>query len=105
VIDYLAGLRFEPDDLAYLAGLRGNDGRPLFDPPFLDYLGAMRFSCDLDAVPEGAAVFPHEPLVRVTGPILQAQIIETPLLNLINFQTLIATKAARVCLATRGEPV
>ena len=104
-IDYLAGLRFEGDDLAYLAGLRGNDDRPLFDPAFLDYLAAMRFSCDVDAIPEGTAVFPHEPLVRVTGPILQAQIIETPLLNLVNFQTLIATKAARVCLATRGEPV
>ena len=104
-IDYLAGLRFESDDLTYLGGLRGNDDRPLFDPAFLDYLAKMRFSCDVDAIPEGTAVFPHEPLVRVTGPILQAQIIETPLLNLVNFQTLIATKAARVCLATRGEPV
>src|SRR5688500_12488064 len=65
----------------------------------------MRFTCDVDAIPEGTVVFPHEPLVRVRGPILQAQIIETPLLNLINFQTLIATKSARVCLAARGEPV
>jgi nicotinate phosphoribosyltransferase len=72
---------------------------------FLDYLRDMRFSCDIDAVPEGTPVFPHEPLVRVRGPIIQAQILETPLLNLINFQTLIATKAARVCQATRGDPV
>jgi nicotinate phosphoribosyltransferase len=105
VIDYLTGLRFEADDLAYLAGLRGNDDRPLFEAGFLDHLAALRFSCDVDAIPEGTVVFPHEPLVRVTGPILQAQIVETALLNLVNFQTLVATKAARVCQATRGDPV
>ena len=104
-IDYLQSLRFDESDLSYLATLTGNDGRPLFEPPFLDYLRGMRFTCDVDAIPEGTVVFPHEPLVRVKGPILQAQIIETPLLNLVNFQTLIATKAARVCLATKGEPV
>jgi nicotinate phosphoribosyltransferase len=104
-IEYLSGLRFGPDDLVYLAALRGNDEGPLFEPAFLDYLAGLRFSCDVDAIPEGTVVFPHEPLVRVTGPILQAQIIETPLLNLVNFQTLIATKAARVKLATRGDPV
>src|SRR5215213_2354655 len=105
VIDYLRALRFDESDVGYLATLKGNDGRPLFDRKFLDYLRDMRFTCDIDAIPEGTAVFPHEPLVRVKGPILQAQIIETPLLNLVNFQTLIATKAARVCLAARGEPV
>ena len=104
-IDFLSELRFEAEDLSYLASLRGNDGGALFDRAFLDYLRDLRFTCDVDAIPEGTAVFPHEPLVRVTGPILQAQIIETPLLNLVNFQTLVATKAARVCLATRGEPV
>jgi nicotinate phosphoribosyltransferase len=104
-IEYLAGLRFDPEDLSYLATLHGNDSRSLFDGAFLDYLANMRFSCDVDAVPEGTVVFPHEPLVRVTGPILQAQIIETALLNLVNFQSLIATKAARVCQAARGEPV
>jgi nicotinate phosphoribosyltransferase len=65
----------------------------------------MEFACDIDAIPEGTIVFPHEPLLRVRGPILQAQIIETPLLNILNFQSLIATKAARVAHAARGEPV
>src|SRR3954470_12705064 len=104
-IDYLSSARFTDDDCAYLMTLTGNDGQSLFEPAFCDYLGKMRFECDVDAIPEGTAVFPYEPLVRVKGPILQAQIIETPLLNLVNFQTLIATKAARVCLAARGEPV
>ena len=83
--------------------LTGNDGKPLFDRGFLDYLATMQFACDVDAVPEGTVVFPHEPLVRVRGPILQCQILETPLLNLVNFQTLIATKAARVCSAAQGR--
>jgi nicotinate phosphoribosyltransferase len=105
VIDYLSSFRFSDDDLAYLGSLAGNDGTPLFDARFLDYLRRMAFACDIDAIPEGTVVFPHEPLVRVRGPILQAQIIETPLLNMLNFQTLIATKAARVVQAARGEPV
>lgn len=104
-IDYLRHLRFTPEDLAYLATLTGQDDRPLFEPDFLDHLGQLRFACDVAAVPEGTVVFPHEPLLRIRGPILQAQICETALLNLLNFQTLIATKAARVCLAARGEPV
>jgi nicotinate phosphoribosyltransferase len=89
----------------YLATLKGNDEKPLFDGAFLDYLATLALSCDIDAIPEGTAVFPQEPLVRVTGPILQCQLLETPLLNLINFQTLVATKAARVCLAAAGDPV
>jgi nicotinate phosphoribosyltransferase len=104
-IDFLRDFRFDDSDLAYLATLTGNDGRPLFEPAFLDYLRRLRLSCDLDAMPEGTVVFPHEPLVRVQGPIIEAQILETPLLNMINFQTLIATKAARVCAAAGGDPV
>jgi nicotinate phosphoribosyltransferase len=104
-IDYLRGLRFEESDLAYLATLLGNDQQPLLEPGFLDYLRQLRFTCDVDALPEGTVVFPQEPLLRVQGSILQAQIVETALLNFLNFESLIATKAARVCLAAQGEPV
>jgi nicotinate phosphoribosyltransferase len=104
-IDILEHLRFTEDDVAYLAGLLGSDGTSLFEPAFLEFLRRMEFACDVDAIPEGTVVFPQEPLVRVKGPIYQAQLIETLLLNQINFATLIATKSARACLAARGEPV
>jgi nicotinate phosphoribosyltransferase len=105
VVDYLSGIRFSEEDVAYLATLMGNDEKPLFVPEFLDWLRDFRFTCDVDAVAEGTVVFPREPLVRVTGPIIQCQIVETALLNIVNFQTLIATKAARVCSAAQGDPV
>jgi nicotinate phosphoribosyltransferase len=104
-VEYVESLRFRDDDLDYLAGLEGNDGRPLFEAGFLDHLRTLSFCCDLDAVPEGTVVFGQEPLVRVTGPLLVAQLLETPLLNLINFQTLIATKAARLRLAAGDDPI
>jgi nicotinate phosphoribosyltransferase len=102
---YLKRFSFTPDDLAYLATLRDNEGKPLFPDGFLAYLRDMRFTCTVDAVPEGSLVFPHEPIVRVRGPILQAQLVETPLLTLVNFQTLVATKAARIVQAAKGESV
>src|SRR5262245_12046895 len=102
---FLRRLAFTPDDLAYLASLRDAERQPLFPPGFLDYLRELRFTCSVDAVPEGSLVFPHEPVVRVQGPIAQAQLVETALLTLVNFQTLIATKAARLCQAARGAPV
>jgi nicotinate phosphoribosyltransferase len=104
-VEFLHRLRYTPDDLAYLATLTGNDGAALFPTGFLDWLGAQRFACSVDAVREGTVVFAHEPLIRVRGPIGHAQLVETPLLDLINFQSLIATKAARVCQAARGAPV
>jgi nicotinate phosphoribosyltransferase len=104
-IDYLENFAFDDSDLEYLASVQGNDGQPLFEPGFLEYLKEMPFVCDIDAMPEGTVAFPYEPLVRVQGPIIPCQLIETALLNIINFQTLIATKAARVCLAAQGEPV
>jgi nicotinate phosphoribosyltransferase len=105
LVDYLRTFRFTGDDIAYLATLTGNDGRPLLAREFLDYLAELELSIDVDAVPEGTVVFPHEPLVRVVGPLLQCQILETAILNIVNFQSLIATKAARICGATQGESV
>ena len=105
VTDFLDGLCFEDSDIEYLSQLVGNDGKVLFEKGFLDYLRTMKFELDIDAIPEGTVVFPHQPLIRVKGPLLQCQLIETPLLNMINFQTLIATKAARIVRATRGEAV
>lgn len=105
VVEYLRDFAFSEPELAYLGGLTGNDQRPLFEPAFLDYLRTLRWTGTVDAVPEGTVVFPHEPLLRVQGPLILCQLIETALLNLINFQTLIATKAARVCLAAQGDSV
>jgi nicotinate phosphoribosyltransferase len=104
-VDYLTSYRFGEKDVAYLATLTGNDGQPLFQPSLLRELASMRLACDVDAVPEGTVVFPYEPLVRVRGPLMQAQLVETALLNFVNFETLIATKAARVTLAARGDEV
>jgi nicotinate phosphoribosyltransferase len=105
VVEFLRDLRFEAHDTAFLKGVKGNDGRAIFDSAFLDYLGDLSLKVTIDAMPEGTVVFPHEPLLRVTGPLLHCQLLESALLNLVNFPTLIATKAARVCLAARGEPV
>lgn len=105
VIDLVEDFKFMEDDIKYLAGLKGNDGNSLFEPAFLDYLKTLQLDLEIDAVEEGTVVFPQEPLLRVQGPIIQCQLIETPLLNIINFQSLIATKAARVCQAAKGEPV
>lgn len=104
-VEWLKGFRFEADDLAYLATLRDAENAPLFHPSFLGYLAKLRLTVSIDAIPEGTVVFPHQPLLRITGPILQCQLLETALLNIINFQTLIATKAARVCQSAQGEPV
>lgn len=105
VIDYLENFRFDPSDLQYLESLQGDDGHRLFNSEFLDYLSNLKFSCDIDAMPEGTVVFQYEPLIRVRGPLVQCQILESPLLNLVNFPTLIATKAARMCIASKGEPI
>lgn len=105
VIDFLQNWQFSDEDLAYLQTLRAPNGEPLFAQAFLEYLKTLRFTCDLDAILEGTVVFPHEPLIRVSGPLLQGQLIESALLNIVNFQTLIATKAARVCQVAGADPV
>ena len=99
VIDYIKNLHFDTDDIDYLrsTGLFGED--------FLDYLHSFRFSGDIYAIPEGTVVFPREPLVKVIAPIMEAQLIETALLNIINHQSLIASKASRVVYAAKGDGV
>lgn len=104
-IEYIEKLRFEASDLEYLEKLTSPNGEPLFEKGFLDYLSNFSFNCDLYAMLEGTPVFPYEPLLFVRGPILEAQILESSLLNIINFQTLIATKASRICEAAEGDEV
>jgi nicotinate phosphoribosyltransferase len=105
VIEYIEAFHFQADDIEYLASLTGNDGERIFEEAFLAYLAELRLAVTVYGVPEGTVVFPHEPLLRVQGPILHCQLLETALLNMVNFDTLIATKAARVCLAAQGDPV
>jgi nicotinate phosphoribosyltransferase len=102
---FLEGFRFTAEDLAYLATLKSGRGEPLFQDAFLQYLGEMKLDLKVDAIAEGTVVFPHQPLLRVEGPLVQAQLVETALLNLINFQTLIATKSARICEIAGNDPV
>ncbi len=104
-VAWLENFRFNEPDLAFLSAMRTATGGPLFEKAFIDFLRESRFECDVDALPEGSIAFPNEPIVRVRGPIWQGQWIETILLNLINFQSLIATKAARIVGAARGAEV
>jgi nicotinate phosphoribosyltransferase len=105
VIEYLENFAFDKSDIEYLAETRDRAGKPLLEKEFLTYLGGMELRCDIDAVPEGTVVFPQEPMLRIRGPLVQCQLLETVLLNILNFQSLIATKAARVALAAEGSPV
>lgn len=105
VADMIDSFSFSEDDVSYLASLPAPGGGPLFKKEFLDYLADFKLDVDIDAVPEGTVVFANEPLVRVIGPIMHCQLLETALLNCVNFQTLIATKAARVCHAAGDAPV
>ncbi len=99
VIRYIKNLSFTEEDLAFLRS------KNMFDERFLEYLRNFRFSCDVWAVPEGTPVFPHEPIVTVRGPAIQAQFVETMILVLINHQSLIATKSSRIVRAAQGRPV
>ncbi len=99
LIEYLENLRFTADDIAYLRSTKQ------FSEKFLDYLTHFKFACDVWAIPEGYPVFPNEPLVTVRGPAIQAQLLETMVLVTINHQTLIATKASRICRVAGGRPV
>ncbi|MGI6056392.1 MAG: nicotinate phosphoribosyltransferase [Bilifractor sp.] len=99
VIDYIRNLHFSPEDIEYLRGLG------LFEDDFLEYLRGFHFTGDIYAIPEGTVVFPREPLVKVVAPLMEAQFIEPALLNIINHQSLIATKASRVVDAAKGDGI
>jgi nicotinate phosphoribosyltransferase len=105
VIHFLEKFKLDSSDLNYLAQLIGPDGHPYFKEEFISYLAKLKFTGNIDAVPEGTIIFPYEPLVRIQGPLIECQLLESPLLNLINFPTLVATKAARICLAAKGDSV
>ncbi len=105
ILEACTGFRFTEGDLTYLATLKDAAGGRLLPDDFLDYLSDLTLTCDLDAMPEGTLTFPLEPVLRVEGPLLQAQLLETLLLNLTNFPTLIATKAARLRLAAGKDQV
>lgn len=104
-VAFIEAWNFSPEDIAYLATLKNAQNKQLFTAEFLTYLSNLKFTCDIDAIPEGTIVFAHTPLVRVQGPILQCQLIESAILNMINFQSLIATKSARVCHAAGKDEV
>ncbi len=99
MIEYLKDLKFTEEDLAYLVS------QDVFNEPFIEFLRQFKFTCDVWAIPEGTPIFPNEPIVKVRGPIIQAQMIETMLLVTINHQCLIATKTARIVRAAKGRPV
>ncbi len=99
VVEYIKNLKFSDDDLNYLKSLN------MFDDDFIEYLANFKFSGDIYAIPEGSVIFPREPIVKIIAPIIEAQLIETALLNIINHQSLIATKASRVCYAAQGDGV
>ena len=98
-IEYIRSIRFTEDDIAYLRSLH------LFDEDFLEYLKGFRFTGDVYAVPEGTLVFPEEPIITVKAPVLEAQFVETALLNIVNHQTLIASKSAKIAYAAQGDSV
>ena len=99
IIEYICDLHFSPDDVDYLRSLN------IFDEDFLEYLRGFHFTGDIYAIPEGTVVFPREPLLKVVAPVMEAQLVETAILNIINHQSLIATKAARVVFAARGDGI
>ena len=99
VIDYIKNLHFSKQDIDYLSSLG------IFDSDFLDYLDTFQFTGDIYAIPEGTVIFPREPLIKVIAPIMEAQLVETAILTILNHQCLIATKASRVCYAAKGDGI
>ena len=105
IADLVENFVYDDESIEYLASVTAPGGGPMFKPGFLDYLRNFRMRVSVWAIPEGELVFAREPMVRVQGPLIDCQLIETALLNLVNFQTLVATKTARVVYAAQGHPV
>ena len=105
IVELVENFVFTDEDIDYLSFLTAPGGGPMFKPAFLEFLRGHKLDLTIDAAPEGEVVFPREPMVRVMGPIIDCQLIETALLNLVNFQTLVATKTARVVKSAEGHPV
>lgn len=105
VIDLVENFQFHEEDLEWLKNLNGVDDKPLFDGEFLDYLGNLKLDVEILSVDEGTVVFPNAPIIRVKGPVIACQLLETPLLNIVNFDTLVTTKASRICTAAKSSPV
>ena len=105
IADLVENFVYDEDSIEYLASIQAPGGGPMFKPGFLDYLRDFRMRVSVWAIPEGELAFAREPMVRVQGPLVDCQLIETALLNLVNFQTLVATKTARVVYAAEGHPV
>jgi nicotinate phosphoribosyltransferase len=106
VAEFIERASFDEADLAYLGSLNTERDQPLFDAEFLEVLARVQFSVDIDAMPEGSCHFPGEPVLRLEGTLLEAQLLETVILNLLNYQSMVATRAARIChLVVPGEGV
>ena len=105
IIDLLESFKFSKSDLDYLLTLKTDKGTNLFSKEFIYFLSKVKFECDIEAVEEGRVVFANEPIIRVNGPIYQCQLIESAILNIFNFNSLIATKAARINHVSNGDPI
>lgn len=103
VLNYLENLTFDPSEIQYLGNLRGNDGKSIFDESILNYFQRFKFDCTVFAIPEGTAIQANSPVIRVEGPLIQAQLIESTLLNIINYSTNIATKAALIKSVAKND--
>ena len=104
-ITFIEKFKVDQSDIDYLRTLKSSNGTPYFDEAFLKYLSELKLDVTVDAVPEGTVVFPFEPLLRIQGSMIACQLLESPLLNLINFPTLIATKAARLRIAAGDDTI
>ncbi|MCM8525779.1 MAG: nicotinate phosphoribosyltransferase, partial [Lentisphaeraceae bacterium] len=105
VMELINNFEFDDEDIDFLRSLCGIDDKPLFNEDFLTYLKNFELKVDVLSVKEGSVIFPNTPIIRVQGPIIACQLLETPLLNIVNFDSLITTKAVRICNAAKNSPV